>query len=119
YRLSEAQSRAMRRGNGVASEVQHALAEGRLVLAYQPVVGAGSADPAFHECLLRLRRADGEIVAAGQFVPVIEQLGLMRQIDRRVLELAVGELARDPNAVLAVNISGLTVGDPAWLQDAI
>src|SRR3546814_8047016 len=103
----------------VARQVQRALAENRLVLAYQPVVEARTRDTAFYECLLRMRRPNGEIVGAAEFIPVVEQLGLIRQIDRRVLELAVHELADDPDVVLAVTISGLTANDPAWLRSLV
>jgi EAL domain-containing protein (putative c-di-GMP-specific phosphodiesterase class I) len=94
--------------------VQKAMKEGRLAFAYQPIVAAGEHTPVFHECLLRLHRPDGEVVPAGKFVPVIEQLGLMRALDRRVLDLAVEELDRYPTATLAINISGLTATERSW-----
>lgn len=116
YRLSDEQRRDLRQDMVVARLVQKALSEDRLVLAYQPVVEAKGGRVAFYECLLRLRKQTGEIVGAAEFVPVIEQLGLIRQIDRKVLQLAVAELAADPEVVLAINISGLTANDPAWLR---
>jgi EAL domain-containing protein (putative c-di-GMP-specific phosphodiesterase class I) len=69
-----------------------------------------------YECLLRLRRRDGQVVTAGQFVPLVEQSGLMRQVDRRALELAVEELCGHPRVRLAVNISGHTAADRGWLR---
>lgn len=116
FQPSPEQRRDLREEMGVARQVQRALAENRVLLAYQPVVDSRSRDTAFHECLLRMRRPNGEIVGAADFIPVIEQLGLIRQVDRRVLELAVQELTADPDAVLAINISGLTANDPAWLR---
>jgi EAL domain-containing protein (putative c-di-GMP-specific phosphodiesterase class I) len=59
---------------------------------------------------------DGTIAPAGSFIPVVEQTGLMRLLDRRVLEMAMGELTRWPDVRLAINISGLTAGDPSWLR---
>jgi EAL domain-containing protein (putative c-di-GMP-specific phosphodiesterase class I) len=58
----------------------------------------------------------GELVPAAAFVPVVEQLGLVRQMDRHVLELAAAELAEHPKIELAVNLSGLTAADPSWLR---
>ncbi|MET4698668.1 diguanylate cyclase (GGDEF)-like protein [Constrictibacter sp. MBR-5] len=116
YRLSDEQRRDLRQDMIVARLVQRALAEERLVLAYQPVIEAKGGRIAFYECLLRLRKQTGEIVGAAEFVPVVEQLGLIRQIDRKVLSLAVAELVADPEVVLAINISGLTANDPAWLR---
>ena len=119
YQRSDAQRRSLREGNGIARLVQQALADDRLVLAYQPVVESGSGTPAFYECLLRLRREDGQLMAAGQFVPVVEQLGMMRQIDRRVFDLVAEELEANPEARLAFNISGYTTGDERWLDAVV
>lgn len=119
YHLTESQRRTLRNDIGVAKQVQRALAEDRLVFAYQPVVDARTRDVAFHECLLRLQQEDGTVLAAGSFVPVVEQLGLMRQVDRHVIELAVQALGESKDACLAVNISGLTATDPAWLRSLV
>lgn len=116
YQMSEAQARNYRASMDIGTEVQQAMKEGRLAFAYQPIVEARGHAVRFHECLLRLHRADGEIVAAGKFVPVIEQLGLMRALDRRVLDMAVEELRNHPDAVLAINISGLTATERSWLR---
>jgi EAL domain-containing protein (putative c-di-GMP-specific phosphodiesterase class I) len=114
YEVTEAQRETYRASMGIGDEVQKAMKEGRLAFAYQPIVAAGEHTPVFHECLLRLHRPDGEVVPAGKFVPVIEQLGLMRALDRRVLDLAVEELDRYPTATLAINISGLTATERSW-----
>ena len=114
YEVTEAQRETYRVSMGIGDEVQEAMKEGRLAFAYQPIVAAGDHTPVFHECLLRLRRPDGEVVPAGKFVPVIEQIGLMRALDRRVLDLSVEVLAKYPAATLAINISGLTATERSW-----
>jgi EAL domain-containing protein (putative c-di-GMP-specific phosphodiesterase class I) len=100
---------------GIAKEVQEALMDGRLVLAYQPIAGCKTHVPNFYECLLRMRRHDGSILPAGTFVPAVEQLGLMRQIDRCTLGLAVAERERDAAVRLTLNISGVKASNHAWL----
>ncbi|SDG51535.1 diguanylate cyclase/phosphodiesterase [Limimonas halophila] len=119
YQLTEEQRRAYQISLDTGAEVQEALKEGRITFAYQPVVRARSHDVQFYECLLRLQRRDGEILTAGRFVPVIEQLGLMRSLDRRVLDLAVDQLRAQPDIMLAINISALTAGDRSWLRALI
>ena len=102
-----------------AERIQAALREDRFVFAYQPIVVAardGTAGAVSHyECLLRLIDENGQIQAAGAFMPVVEEMGLIRQIDRRVLDMAVGELKRNPTVTLAVNVSAYTAGDRTWL----
>ena len=117
YRMSEQQGEEHRRNLVVGNKVKDALREHRLQFAFQPVVHAGNNGQAvFHECLLRMRSESGEIIPAGAFVPVIEQLGLVRLVDRYVLDLAVQALADHPELHLAINISSLTAGDQSWLR---
>ena len=54
----------------------------------------GSRKPAFYECLMRVRRDDGSLLAVNEVVPLAERLGLVRLLDHRVLELVLDELDR-------------------------
>jgi diguanylate cyclase (GGDEF)-like protein len=91
-----------------------ALNERRILIAFEPVVTTGGRQVAFHECLMRIRQTDGGIVAATAVVPVAEQLGLVRLIDHRVMELVVGELLATPDIRVSVNVSPDSIGDPEW-----
>ncbi len=99
-----------------AKRLQMALRSDELFFAYQPVVASAGRGVDHYECLIRMRDEDGTVLNASEFVPVAEQLGLMRQMDRRVLEMAVTDLENFGDARLAINISGLTPADPGWLQ---
>jgi diguanylate cyclase (GGDEF)-like protein len=116
YRLSEEQHRQHQLGMALGERVQRALRDERLVFAYQPVVAAETGAVDYYECLLRMIDEDGNNVAAGDFMPIIEQLGFIRTIDRYVLERAVAEVAANPGICLGFNISGLTATDYAWLR---
>jgi diguanylate cyclase (GGDEF)-like protein len=116
YRRSEQREGARLRLMNVADEVVEALKDNRLVFAYQPIVDAASRKPIEYECLLRMIRPDGTIAAAGQFIPAAEQLGLVRLVDRRALEMAVADLQEHPDITLGVNVSGTTAHDSAFLK---
>lgn len=116
YSKSPQRDMARLRLMAIADDVVAALNENRLVFAYQPIVAATSRKAEHYECLLRMRKHDGSIMAAGQFVPAAEQLGIIRLVDRRALEMAVAQLHAHPSITLAVNVSGTTASDPAWLQ---
>jgi diguanylate cyclase (GGDEF)-like protein len=116
YRVSEQQGEQHRRNLAVGNKVKEALRDHRLQFAFQPVVRAGNKEAVFHECLLRMRDENGEMIPAGVFIPIIEQLGLVRLIDRYVLDLAVQALTDNPTLNLAINISGLTSSDQSWLR---
>ncbi|HJT05575.1 MAG TPA: GGDEF and EAL domain-containing protein [Stellaceae bacterium] len=116
YRLSEEQQRQHRLGMALGERVQRALRDERLIFAYQPVVVADTGAVDYYECLLRMIDEDGNNVPAGDFMPIIEQLGFIRTIDRYVLERAVAEVTANPGVCLGFNISGLTATDYAWLR---
>ncbi len=113
---SEEQRQTRRQSLAITEEVQTALKSDRVIFAFQPVVDARDYSIDHYECLLRLRREDGSLVVAGAFLPVVEQSGLMRQLDRRALDLAIEELTRHGEVRLALNISGLTAADRSWLR---
>jgi diguanylate cyclase (GGDEF)-like protein/PAS domain S-box-containing protein len=119
YNLSDEQRQDRRHGLAIAKKIQTALQNDELRLAFQPVVRSDTHKVDFRECLLRMHEGGDHYLAAGAFVGVAEEMGLVRLIDRRALELAVEELYASPDITLAINISGLTTTDPAWLRSLI
>jgi diguanylate cyclase (GGDEF)-like protein len=100
----------------IGDQIVTALDENRVVLAYQPIVDAVTGQVAMHECLARILRPEGQVIAAGDFIAVAEQLGLVRRLDRRVLELTVDALKRARGACLTLNVSGMTASDRPSLE---
>ena len=119
YAASQQRESQRRRLIGIGDEIMSALNDQRLILAYQPIVGAQSRRAEHYECLLRLQRKDGTIASAGEFIPAAESLGLVRLADRRALEIAVAQLYRHRQVKLSINVSGTTAGDQSWLQSFI
>jgi diguanylate cyclase (GGDEF)-like protein len=119
YRVSEQQGLLHRQAMDIGAQVQQAMRDHRLLFMYQPIVETDTYRVAKYEALLRMRNEKGAIVSAGAFVPIVEQLGIARQLDRHVLDMAVEELRNAPEITLAVNISGLTASDPSWLRALI
>jgi diguanylate cyclase (GGDEF)-like protein len=106
---------AVRRENvRAADEIVNALNERRIVLAFEPVVETLSRKPAFYECLMRIRCADGSLAPATEVIPIAERLGLVRLLDHRVLELLVSELVAVPSLHASINISPASTTDPDW-----
>jgi diguanylate cyclase (GGDEF)-like protein len=106
---------ALRRDNMRASdEIIGALNERRILVAFEPVVEAGSRRTAFHECLMRIRLADGTLAVAHDIMPIAERLGLVRLIDHRMLELAVAEMTAVADLQLSLNVSPASISDAMW-----
>jgi EAL domain-containing protein (putative c-di-GMP-specific phosphodiesterase class I) len=100
----------------ICAAVREALRQDRLFFAFQPVVCATTGRIDYFECLLRMRDVEGMIVAGGEFITAIEQLGLIGFIDNYVLRETVRELTVHPEIKLGLNISSLTACDGAWLR---
>ncbi len=107
-----------------ATRLQQALDEDRFELDLQRVMPAqgGTDDGQLRgELLLRLRERDGTRVLPGAFMPAAERFHLAPRLDRWVLRQAVALLQRQdgpPIAALSVNVSGLTLQDAAFHQEA-
>ena len=87
-------------------DVREALSGDGLTLAYQPIVDAVSGTVVAHEALLRWRHPRRGDIPPDQFVPIIEDAGLIHQIGDWVIREACAEAARWERPLrVAVNIS--------------
>ena len=95
-------------------EILSALNERRIFIHFEPIVEIGSRAPAFYECLMRVKRPDGSLLAVNQFIPWAERLGLVRLLDHRVLDLVAAEMIASPALKASVNVSAASTSDPDW-----
>jgi diguanylate cyclase (GGDEF)-like protein/PAS domain S-box-containing protein len=107
-----------------AARLQQALDEGRFELDLQRVLPAQGLEDDGRlrgELLLRLRERDGTRILPGAFMPAAERFHIAPRLDRWVLRQAVALLQRADGpeiASLSVNLSGLTLQDAAFHQEA-
>jgi PleD family two-component response regulator/EAL domain-containing protein (putative c-di-GMP-specific phosphodiesterase class I) len=104
--------------------LRNALSAGGLELSFQPLIAVAGGDEAQFQALLRLRDESGIVHPAGTLIPAAESAGLMPQIDRWVLEQAIGRLPRrDQHPVrLFVSQSPCTLAlesHPRWVRDQL
>ncbi len=100
----------------VSDAIRDALHERRVMIALQPIADAATGKPAFWEALVRVKRQDGTILNPAEFMPAIEETGLVAEIDQRMLELSLNVLEAEPMRRVCVNVSGATLHDPAWVS---
>lgn len=101
----------------MATELQQAIQEDRLELHYQPQYDLESGAMAGAEALVRLRAADGALVAPDRFIGVAEETGLIVELGGWVMQEACRQLAewRRQGVNLrrmAVNLSPRQLLDP-------
>lgn len=99
-----------------ASRLRDCLAEDRVVLYMQRIVGLQGEHTAAQawEVLARLRDVDGTLVAPGAFIPAAERFGLMPALDRHIIRKAFATLHELPesqrrDARYFINVSGRTL----------
>jgi diguanylate cyclase (GGDEF)-like protein len=114
YQPSVEREALRRQSLRTSDEIISALNERRVRIAFEPVVATATRKPAFYECLLRLRRPDGDLVKAHDVISVAERLGLVPLLDHRVLELLVDEMLRTPDLCASLNVSPASIFDPDW-----
>lgn len=101
--------------SNVIGMVERAVADGTVMLAFQPVVTAGkAARPAFYEGLVRVPDASGRIIPAKEFIEQIEPTELGRRIDCLALTMGLRTLAERPDLRLSINLSARSVVHPGW-----
>lgn len=87
-------------------DVRQALGDDGLALAYQPIIDSDTGAVVAREALLRWRHPKRGDIPPDQFIPIIEDAGLIHQIGDWVIREACAEASRwDSSMRIAVNIS--------------
>lgn len=106
-------------GPRMVETLRRALAEGTLLLHYQPLVDADGDGTVCHarEVLLRLP-AGGGIASPHEFVPATRHR-LNVEMDRWVLERLTSGPVTAGHQPLFVNVSAASIQDPAFVEDML
>jgi len=87
-------------------DLRAAYERGEFTVQYQPMFCLGSGKVAAVEALLRWHHPQRGPISPAEFIPVAEEIGLMPDIDLRVMATACGEAARwSHDTKVAVNLS--------------
>jgi len=96
------------------SRLRRALDEDMFELHFQPIVCVRDGSVQMSEALVRLLDSSGgPPVRAAEFLPAAERFGLIRELDRMVLDKAAALVAGEWPAeqAIAVNLSAVSVAD--------
>jgi diguanylate cyclase (GGDEF)-like protein/PAS domain S-box-containing protein len=101
------------------AELRSTIASGGLMLLYQPVVDRDGRTISA-EALVRWPHPERGMIPPGEFLPVAQRSGLLRELDMWVLRTAAREAAtwpapHGPTPAVAVNLAGLLPGDTDFL----
>jgi diguanylate cyclase (GGDEF)-like protein len=104
------------------NELRHAIDREEFVLYYQPKVSVATGRLTGAEALIRWNHPRRGLVAPGQFIPMLEETGLILDVGRWALRRAVedylGWLAAGRAPVrIAVNVSPLQLRSRAFIEE--
>lgn len=90
------------------NDLRLALSRAELEIAYQPIYDLSTDRTCGLEALMRWRHPSRGIIGPGEFIPLAEQTGLIREIGAWVLRRACQDVASLPHGLkVAVNMSPL------------
>lgn len=105
----------MSRDNSTIQMVNDALADGRVMLAYQSVVPSrNTSKPAFYEGLIRILDETKRILPAKDFIDAVEATETGRKIDCMALKRGLIEMNRHKDLRLSINMSARSIGYGKW-----
>lgn len=82
----------------IETELRHALEREEFFLHYQPLVNANSGKMDSVEALIRWNHPERGVVSPSEFVPVLEECGLITAVSEWVLRTACGQLKHQPGS---------------------
>lgn len=100
--------------------INRSLGSDGFVVHYQPILDIAARKVSHFEALVRMRAADGGVVAPGMFMEVAESSGLIRDIDRHVIGMVLARMEVSRRAgrsyKFSINLSGVSINDASLLS---
>ena len=95
--------------------VKEAVKHNQCMLAYQPVMQASPPHQvAFYEGFIRVLDATGRVIPAREFMPMVEDRELGRELDCQALEHGLRVLSDHLDIRLSINMSARSIGYDRW-----
>ncbi len=106
----------VRRRTLMESDLRNALANNEFSLNYQPIVAAGTGKVVAYETLIRWNHLKRGPVSPVEFVPLLEQTGLIWPVGNWIIREALKEAASwHPSLRISINLSPLQVKNRSLL----
>lgn len=111
-----------REARRLANELDRAIANGELLIQYQPKIHIRRQEINSAEALIRWRHPDRGLVLPGDFILAAEQHHVIDRLTLWTIRQAIEDqktlLAKGHDLRLFINISGVLLGDAAFVKEA-
>ncbi len=121
YELSDESLKLYEQHTQWVSRVTDALEHDHFELYYQKIVPADGSNPSMAEILLRMSDGEGGVIGPGAFLSSAERYGLMRFVDKWVIEHFCCWAKQHPEVFdkvsqFSINLSGQSLSDTEFLK---
>jgi EAL domain-containing protein (putative c-di-GMP-specific phosphodiesterase class I) len=102
--------------------MRQAISNGEFILYYQPKLNLTSGSVTGAEALLRWQSPRTGLVPPGEFIPILEETGMIHEVGRWAMRKAIEDMLywRDSGMTplpVAVNVSPLQLSDPGFYDE--
>jgi len=103
----------------VENQLRHAISKNELHLVYQPQVNLETGQIQKVEALLRWHNSDLGVVSPADFIPIAEEIGLIHELGKWVIEKVCEEQLQwsDRPLPIAINVSSSQLLDVTFIDD--
>ncbi|MFS8805094.1 EAL domain-containing protein [Synechococcus sp. R55.6] len=105
------------------TEIRQALRQEQFRVYYQPIVQLSTGRIVGFEALLRWEHPERGLIPSSEFIPIAEEMGLIVELDRWVLQEAywqhvrwLAQMGKKAAVVLSVNLSGKQFSRPGLVE---
>ena len=109
---------ADRTGLVLDADLRRAVADGELIVHYQPIFAVAGRELTGVEALVRWEHPQRGLLMPGEFVPFAENTGAIKAVTAAVLDLVLDQVVRwrevGVDVPVAVNVSAYDVNDPGF-----
>ncbi|GEM_PF-1253280 len=118
YEKSENVEKQYHTNIAMASTVRKALAQGRILCYYQPILNIATGEIAKYETLVRMIDEENTLIMPLQFLPIAKKTKLYPRITKEVIHQAC-HIFRTRSDAFSVNISIDDIHDPSTVKEII
>lgn len=109
-----------RRRFTLAQSIRKALNDGEFMAFYQPIFSVSDNHLVGFEALARWQHPSQGTLGPGNFIPIMEEQGLITQLTQHMLNQALPQLSEwqsiDPDLFMSINLSASDVQRPVFLE---
>jgi diguanylate cyclase (GGDEF)-like protein len=101
----------------IANELREHVRQGKIEVAYQPIVDSRTRTVIGVEALARWPKADSRQLPPEKFIPIAEEQGVINALGESVLAIACRDAAQWQDIRVSINVSPVQLNNPDFVRD--